>query len=58
MHGRDAYNIMAGKPEGKRLFGRTTRRWVNNIGMDLKEICRSVLTEFILLRIWTSGVSL
>jgi hypothetical protein len=26
-----------GKPEGKRPLGRPTRRWVNNIKMDLRE---------------------
>jgi hypothetical protein len=27
-----------GKPEGKRALGRPTRRWVDNIKMDLREI--------------------
>jgi len=27
-----------GKPEGKRLFGRTRRRWKDNITMDLQEV--------------------
>jgi hypothetical protein len=27
-----------GKPEGKRPLGRTRRRWVDNINMDLREI--------------------
>jgi hypothetical protein len=27
-----------GKPEGKRLLGRSRRRWVDNIKMDLLEI--------------------
>jgi hypothetical protein len=27
-----------GKPEGKRPIGRPTRRWVDNIKMDLFEI--------------------
>jgi len=27
-----------GKPEGKRPLGRTTRRWENNIKMDLQEV--------------------
>jgi hypothetical protein len=29
---------LVGKPKGKSLLGRTTRRWVDNIKMDLKEI--------------------
>jgi hypothetical protein len=27
-----------GKPEGKRPLGRPRRRWVDNIGMDLREV--------------------
>jgi len=33
---RNAYRILAGKPEGKRPFGRPRRRW-ENIRMDLRE---------------------
>jgi hypothetical protein len=33
---RNAYRILVGKPEGKRLLGRPRRRWVDNIKMDLK----------------------
>jgi hypothetical protein len=35
---RNAYRILVGKPEGKRPLGRPTRRWVDNIKMDLSEI--------------------
>jgi hypothetical protein len=35
---RNAYSIVVGKPEGKRPFGRTWRRWEDNIRMDLREI--------------------
>jgi hypothetical protein len=35
---RNAYRILVGKPEGKRLLGRPRRRWVDNIKMDLREI--------------------
>jgi hypothetical protein len=35
---RNAYRILAGKPEGKRPPGRPRRRWVDNIKMDLREI--------------------
>jgi hypothetical protein len=34
---RNAYNIFAGKTEGKRLLGRPRRRWEYNIRMDLRE---------------------
>jgi hypothetical protein len=38
MHGkqRNVYRILMGKPGGKRLLGRSVRRWVDNIKMDLK----------------------
>jgi hypothetical protein len=35
---RNAYRILVGKLEGKRLLGRPRRRWVDNIKMDLREI--------------------
>jgi hypothetical protein len=35
---RGAYNILAGRPEGKRPLGRPRRRWEDNIKMDLREI--------------------
>jgi hypothetical protein len=34
----NAYTLLVGKPEGKRLLGRPRRRWVNNIRMDLGEV--------------------
>jgi hypothetical protein len=34
---RNAYNVLVGKPEGKRLFGRLGRRWEDGIRMDLRE---------------------
>jgi hypothetical protein len=35
---RNAYRIFVGKREGKRPLGRSRRRWVDNIKMDLGEI--------------------
>jgi hypothetical protein len=35
---RGAYNILVGRPEGRRPLGRTRRRWEDNIKMDLREI--------------------
>jgi len=35
---RNAYKILAGKPQGKRLSGRHRRRWEDNIRMDLMEV--------------------
>jgi hypothetical protein len=34
---RNAYRLLVGKPEGKRPLGRSRRRWVDNIKMDLVE---------------------
>jgi len=31
---RNAYKILVGKPEGKRLHGRPRHRWEDNIRMD------------------------
>jgi hypothetical protein len=33
-HGRNAYNILIGKSEGKKPSGRPRRTWENNIRMD------------------------
>jgi hypothetical protein len=35
---RNAYRLLVGKPEGKRPLGRPSRRWVDNIRMDLGEV--------------------
>jgi hypothetical protein len=35
---RNAYMILAGKPERKSALGRPRRRWVNSIKMDLIEV--------------------
>jgi hypothetical protein len=34
----NAYRVLVGKPEVKRLLGRLRRRWEDNIRMDLREI--------------------
>jgi hypothetical protein len=36
--GRGVYSVLVAKPEGKRPLGRPTRRWENNIRMDLQEV--------------------
>jgi hypothetical protein len=35
---RGAYNILIGRPEGRRPLGRPRCRWADNIKMDLREI--------------------
>ena len=32
------HRVLVRKPEGKRLLGRPTRRWEDNIKMDLQEV--------------------
>jgi hypothetical protein len=34
---RGAYNILVGRPEGRRPLGRPRRRWEDNIKMDLRK---------------------
>jgi hypothetical protein len=36
---RNAYRILVGETGGRRPLGRPRRRWVDNIKMDLREIC-------------------
>jgi hypothetical protein len=33
---KNADNLFVGKPAGERPLGRPSRRWVNNIKMDLR----------------------
>jgi hypothetical protein len=35
---RNAYRILVGNSEGKRSLGRPSRRWVDNVEMDLGEV--------------------
>jgi hypothetical protein len=35
---RCAYNILVGRPEGRRPLGRPRHRWEDNMKMDLREI--------------------
>ena len=47
------YRVLVGKPEGKKPLGRPTRRWVDNIRMDLQEV--RIWTELGWPRIETGG---
>jgi hypothetical protein len=40
---RNVYRLLVGKPEGKRPLGRTRRRWIDTIKMDLLEIGLNVV---------------
>jgi hypothetical protein len=35
---KGVYSVLVGKPEGKRLLGRTGCRWEDNIKMDFQEV--------------------
>jgi len=35
---RGLYRVQVGNPEGKRPLGRLSRRWKDNIKMDLQEV--------------------
>ena len=35
---RGVYRVLVGKPEVKRPLGRSIRRWVDNIMMDMQEV--------------------
>jgi hypothetical protein len=35
---RNAYRILVGKPERRKLLGRPRRRWVDNIKINLREV--------------------
>jgi hypothetical protein len=55
---RNAYGILVGEPEGKRLLGRPRCRWMNNIKIDLTQEIRwddMVWAGLMWLRIETNG---
>jgi hypothetical protein len=54
---RNAYRLLVGKPEGKRLLGRPRYRWVDNIRLDLGEVVWGNVdwTGLVWLRIGTGG---
>jgi len=52
---RVVYRVVVGKREGKRPLGRPTRRWENNIKMNLQEVECGVWTGSSWHRIGTGG---
>jgi hypothetical protein len=52
---RNAYKILVGKSERKRIHRVSRRRWEDNIKMDLREIGLEVWIGFIWLRTGTGG---
>jgi hypothetical protein len=52
---RETARILTGKPEGKRLFGRSWNRWEDNTEMGLREIGWDGVAGSIWLSTWTVG---
>jgi hypothetical protein len=52
---RKLYEVLVGKPKGKRPLGRPRHGWEDGIGMDLREIGLGVWIGFDWPRIRTSG---
>jgi len=52
---KGACRVLAGKPEGKKPFGRPRRRWEDNTKMDLQDVGWGTCTKLMWLRIWTGG---
>jgi hypothetical protein len=52
---RKVYKVLAGKPEGKRPFGRPRRRWDDGTRLDLREIAWGVWIRFDWIRTGTGG---
>jgi hypothetical protein len=38
IEGRGIFGDLVGKPEGKKLMGRSRRRWEDNINMELQNV--------------------
>ena len=49
------YRVLVGKPEGRRPLGRPSRRWADNIRMDLQEVGLCIATRLVWPRIETGG---
>jgi hypothetical protein len=52
---RNAYGLLAGKPEGKRPLGRPRPRWVDKLGWILERWDGVMWTGLVSLRIGTDG---
>jgi hypothetical protein len=52
---RGAYRVLVGRPEGRRTLERPSRRWEDNIKMDLQDVGWGAWIGLIWLRIGTGG---
>jgi hypothetical protein len=48
---RNAYRLLVGKPEGKRLIGRPRCRWVDNIRMEDRNRWRALVNSVLNLQV-------
>jgi hypothetical protein len=52
---RNSYRLLVGKPEGKRLLGRSRRRWVDKLGWILEKWDGVMWAGLVWQRIGTGG---
>ena len=52
---RNTYEVLVGKPEGKRTLARPRHRWQDDVRVDLQEIGGGAWIGLIWLRIGTNG---
>jgi len=52
---RGVYRVLVGKPEGKRAFRRPSRRWEDNIKMELQEVGYGGIVVIELAQVGTGG---
>ena len=55
---RGIYRVLVEKPEGKRPLGRPTRRWEDNIRVDLQEVDVGAWNGSSWIRLGTGGGNL
>jgi hypothetical protein len=53
---RNAYGVLVGKAEGKRIILRPKHRWRGNIRTNLREIEWGDIISFLLLPLWNIGL--
>jgi hypothetical protein len=56
---RGTYEVLVGKPDGKRPLVRPSQRWVDNIKLDLQEVGLVAWNEFVWFKIdrWQTPVN-
>jgi hypothetical protein len=54
LENRNAFTVLVGKPEGKRMLRRPRCRWVDNIKMNIREWDGVAWSGLVWLRIGTS----